>query len=81
MIEPSRPRICPVMQKMITLIVQRSQFPGLLERGQLIDQLTDLEAEGIAQDAPWRTLEAIRAARMKLRVEGLMAGTPLSRGQ
>ncbi|MEE7476158.1 hypothetical protein MHIMP23_07145 [Methylobacterium hispanicum] len=81
MIEPSRPRICPVMQKMITLIVQRSQFPGLLERGQLIDQLTDLEAEGIAQDAPWRTLEAIRAARMKLRVEGLMAGTPLPRGQ
>lgn len=81
MIEPSRPRICPVMQKMITLIVQRSQVPGLLERGQLIDQLTDLEAEGIAQDAPWRTLEAIRAARMKLRVEGLMAGTPLPRGQ
>lgn len=79
--EPSRPRICPVMQKMIALIVHMSQFPGLLEQGQLIDQLTDLEAEGIAQDAPWRTLEAIRAARMKLRVEGLMAGTPIQRGQ
>ncbi len=46
-----------------------SQFPGLREHGQLIDQLRDLEAEAIAKDASWRTLEAIRATWLKLRIE------------
>jgi hypothetical protein len=68
------------MRKLITMVVRMSQSPGLQERGQLIDQLTDLEAEGIAQDVPWRTVEAIRATRLKLRVEGLMPRTPLPRG-
>lgn len=68
------------MRKLITMVVRMSQSPGLQERGQLIDQLTDLEAEGIAQDVPERTVEAIRATRLKLRVEGLMPRTPLPRG-
>lgn len=72
--------MCPVMRKLITMVVRMSQSPGLQERGQLIDQLTDLEAEGIAQDVPGRTAEAIRATRLKLRVEGLMPRTPLPRG-
>lgn len=80
MMEPSRPRICPVMRKLMTVVVRMSQHPGLQERGQLIDQLTDLEAEGIARDVPWRTVEAIRTTRLKLRVEGLMPRTPLPRG-
>ncbi len=80
MIEPNRPRMCPVMRQLITLIVRMSQRPGLQERGQLIDRLSDLEAEGIARDVPWRTVEAIRATRLKLRVEGLMPRTPLPRG-
>lgn len=64
----------------MTVVVRMSQHPGLQERGQLIDQLTDLEAEGIARDVPWRTVEAIRTTRLKLRVEGLMPRTPLPRG-
>lgn len=68
------------MRKLIGTIVRMSQRPGLQERGQLIDQLTELEAEGLAQDDPWRTVEAIRATRLKLRVEGLMPRTPLPRG-
>ena len=80
MMEPSRPRMCPVMRKLMTVVVRMSQHPGLQERGQLIDQLTDLEAEGIARDVPWRTVEAIRTTRLKLRVEGLMPRTPLPRG-
>lgn len=72
--------MCPVMLKLMTVVVRMSQHPGLQERGQLIDQLTDLEAEGIARDVPWRTVEAIRTTRLKLRVEGLMPRTPLPRG-
>jgi hypothetical protein len=72
--------MCPVMRKLIGTIVRMSQRPGLQERGQLIDQLTELETEGLAQDVPWRTVEAIRATRLKLRVEGLMPRTPLPRG-
>jgi len=58
-----------------------SQRLGLQERGRLIDQLTDLEAEGIAENVPWRTIEAIRATRLKLRVEGLMPRTSLPHGR
>jgi hypothetical protein len=79
MVEPVRPRLCPVMQTLIGLLVRISRRPGFQERGQLIDQLTDLEAEGIARDVPGRTVEAIRAARLKLRVEGLMPRMPLPR--
>lgn len=66
------------MRKLITVIVRMSQSPDLQERGHLIDQLTDLEAE--AQYASVRTIEAIRATRLKLRVESLMPRTPLPRG-
>ncbi len=48
MVEPGRPRICPVMRKLIDVVLRMSQLPGLQERGLLIDRLTDLEAEGIA---------------------------------
>ncbi|MBN4098263.1 MULTISPECIES: hypothetical protein [Methylobacterium] len=68
------------MRKLIGMIVRMSQHPGLQEQGQLIDQLTELETEGIARDVPWRTVEAIRATRLRLRVEGLMPRTPLPRG-
>ena len=80
MVDHSQPLMCPVMRKLVTLIARKSRFPGLQEHGRLIDQLTDLEAEGLAKDAPWRTLEAIRATRMKLRVEGLMPRLPFPRG-
>lgn len=80
MVEPGRPRMCPVMRKLITVVLRMSQHPGLQERGLLIDRLTDLEAEGIARDVPRRTVEAIRSTRLKLRVEGLMPRTPLPRG-
>ncbi|KAA0122372.1 hypothetical protein CIW48_19165 [Methylobacterium sp. P1-11] len=80
MIEPVRPRMCPVMRKLIGMIVRMSQRPGLQEQGELIDQLTELETEGIAKHVPWRTVEAIRTTRLKLRVEGLMPRTPLPRG-
>ncbi|QGY05913.1 hypothetical protein MMSR116_31485 [Methylobacterium mesophilicum SR1.6/6] len=80
MVEFVRPLMCPVMRKLIGMILRMSQHPGLQERGQLIDQLTELETEGIAKDVPWRTVEAIRATRLKLRVEGLMPRTPLPRG-
>ncbi|GJD59731.1 hypothetical protein MTDSW087_05627 [Methylobacterium dankookense] len=72
--------MCPVMRKLTTLVVHMSQLPRLQERGQLIDQLTDLEAEGIARNVPRRTVEMIRAVRLQLRVEGLMPRTPPPRG-
>lgn len=71
--------MCPVMQKLIGITVCMSQRPGLQERGQLIDRLMELEAEGVARDVPRRTVEAIRATRLKLRVEGLMPRMPLPR--
>lgn len=80
MVDHSRPLMCPVMRKLITMVARMSQFPGLREHGQLIDQLRDLEAEAIAKDAPWRTLEAIRATRLKLRIESLMPRLPTIRG-
>ena len=80
MVKPNRPRICPVMRKLIDVVLRMSQHPGLQERGLLIDRLTDLEAEGIDRAVPSRTVEAIRATRLKLRVEGLMPKTPLPRG-
>jgi len=80
MIDQSRRPPCPVMRKLIAIVAQSSRPPGLKERGQIIDQLTDLEAEGVAQDAPHQTLEAIRATRFKLRVESLMPRLPAIRG-
>lgn len=80
MLDPGSPNMCPVVRKLITLVVRMSQLSGLQERGQLIDQLTDLEAEGIARNVPRRTVEMIRAARLQLRVEGLMPGTSHPRG-
>jgi hypothetical protein len=80
MVDHSQPLMCPVMRKLITLVARKSRLPGLQGHGRLIDQLTDLEAEGVANDAPWRTLEAIRATRMKLRVDGLIPRSPIIRG-
>jgi hypothetical protein len=80
MVDQDRSLMCPVMRKLITLVARTSRSPGLHERGQLIDQLAALEIEGVAKDVPWRTLEAIRATRLKLRVESLMPKTPLPRG-
>jgi hypothetical protein len=80
MVDHRRPLMCPVLRKLITLVARKSRFPRLHEHGQLIDQLTDLEAEGVANNAPWRTLEAIRATRMKLRVDGLMPRSTGLRG-
>ncbi|MHC2106977.1 hypothetical protein [Methylobacterium sp. WL64] len=68
------------MRKLITMIARKSRSPGLHEHGQLIDQLTALEVEGVAKDAPSRTLEAIRSTRLKLRVGSLILKTPLRRG-
>ncbi|MGU3448767.1 hypothetical protein [Methylobacterium sp. 391_Methyba4] len=71
-VEPDSAPPCPVMQRLIRMVARSSQLPGLQERGWLIDQLTDLEAEGIAADAHRRTLDAIRATRLKLRIESLL---------
>lgn len=68
------------MRKLIAVVAQSSRSPGLREHGQTIDQLTELEAEGMAKAAPPRTLEAIRAIRLKLRVESLMPRLPSIRG-
>lgn len=81
MADHSRPLICPVMRKLIIMIARMSQSPGLRDHGQLIDLLMDLEAEAIAEDAPGRTVEAIRATRLKLRIESLIPRLPSIRGQ
>lgn len=60
------------MRKLAWLVVRMAQRPGLLESGRLIDQLTDLETEGLARNISWRSIETIRATRLKLRVEGLI---------
>jgi len=80
MSDATRARICPLMRRLIAMIGQMSLHPGLQERGQLIDRLTDLEAESLARNVPWRTVEAIRATRLKLRVESLMPRPSLPRG-
>jgi hypothetical protein len=80
MVDQSRSPACPVMRKLIAMVAQTSRSPGLQEHGQLIDQLTGLEAEGVAMAAPRQTLEAIRATRLKLRVESLMPRLPAPRG-
>ncbi len=80
MVDQSRLPACPIMQKLIAMVAHLSRPAGLKERGQLIDQLTELEAEGVSQDAPQQTLEAIRTARFKLRVESLLPRLPAIRG-
>jgi hypothetical protein len=64
MVEPVRPRLCPVM---------RTQTG-------LIDHAEDRDAEAIARDGPGWIRAAIRAARSKLRVAGSMPRTPLPQG-
>ena len=67
-----RPLMCPIMRKLIAVMARGSPLPGPQERRRLIDRLTELEAEAQASDVPRRTVEAIRAKRLELRVAALI---------
>lgn len=60
--------MCPVMRKLIVMMARGSPLPSTQERGRLIDRLTDLEVEALATDAPRRTVDAIRAKRLQVRM-------------
>jgi hypothetical protein len=75
-----RPLMCPIMRELIAVIARGSPVPGPREWVRLIDRLTELEAEALATNAPQRTVEAIRAKRLQVRVDSLMPRSSGLRG-
>ncbi|MDP4026698.1 hypothetical protein Q8W71_29250 [Methylobacterium sp. NEAU 140] len=56
------------MRELIATVARGSPPSDLRGQGRLIERLIELEAEALATNAPRRTIEAIRAKRLQVRV-------------
>lgn len=69
---------CPILQKLNATTAGLGVVLNLRECGVLIDQLTDLETEGLRGRASRQTMDAIRTVRLDVRVASLMSKLPVT---
>lgn len=60
--------MCPIMRELMATVARSAPPSDPGEQERLIERLTELEAEALVTDAPRRTVEAIRAKRLQVRV-------------